>query len=243
MEQRRKAIVCIAITIGQLFSGHRSGWTEDQKLVLDALRRSSTELNSATEDELATYLSNLAPEQLRGVVANVKGIFHEMLIERAENLDGDEITARLFEETNHPGADLEFVIDGDVVREVQVKAVQSPSGIIEHFSRYPDTDVLATSEVTTLLGGMFEGQLTDSGISNEAITQQTHKTLTELAGEDIGDFIQDGLITSSLLTGAFAARALLAGTVPDRAHIRSLLEMAGLSIGTTATLEVFLDLV
>jgi hypothetical protein len=68
-------------------------------------------------------------------VSHVKGIFHEQLFERAENLDGDETTARYFDETNHSGADIEIIIDGGVVREGQLKAVQSPANTIEHFSR------------------------------------------------------------------------------------------------------------
>jgi len=232
----------IAVTIGQLIAGRRSGWTEDQELVLTALRRSASDLKTADDGELAVYLTELTPGQLRGAVSNVKGMFHELLVERAENLDGDEITARLFEATNYPGADLEFVIDGDVVREVQLKAVQSPSSIIEHFDRYPDTDVLATSEVTALLGGVFGERIMNSGVSNEEITRQTQKALEELTGEDLGDFIQHGLITSSLLTGAFAAQAALSGRTPDRAEVRTLLEMAVISIGTTVTVEALLGL-
>lgn len=151
----RSAAVAIAVTIGLLAGGQRSGWTEDQELVLDALRRSTGSLQDAPEAELADYLVNLSPEQMRGVVSNVKGIFHEMLVARAENTDGDEVSANLFDAINHPGADIEFVMDGNVIREVQLKAVQTQAAIIEHFDRYPTTDVLATSEVTALLAGAF----------------------------------------------------------------------------------------
>ena len=157
-------------------------------------------------------------------------------------VDGDGITARLFQKTNHPGADIEFVIDGGVVREMQLKAVQSPASIIEHFSRYPDTDVLATSEVTALLGGVFGGNVSDSGFNNEEITRQTQEALEELSGESLGDFIQDGFITSSLLTGAFAAESALSRRMRDYAEVRNLLEAAGVSIGTTITVEAALGL-
>ncbi|TCS67189.1 hypothetical protein EDD52_101284 [Primorskyibacter sedentarius] len=242
MSRKRSLVVTIAVTVGQLLAGRRSDWSEDQVLVLEALRRSANDLNNADEAELAAYLSGLGPEQLRGVVSNVKGIFHELLVERAENFEGDEITARLFQETNHPGADIEFLIDGGVVCEMQLKAVQSPASIIEHFSLYPDTDVLATSEVTALLGGVFGENVTDSGFSNEEITRQTQKALDELADENLGDFIQDGIITSGLLTGALAARSALSRRMPDRAEVRSLLEAAGVGIGATITVEALLGL-
>ena len=91
------------------------------------------------------------------MVSNVKGILHELLVERAENLNGDKITVRLFQEVNHSGAAIEFLIDGGVVLEMQIKAVQSPASI-EYFSRHPDTEVLATSEITALLGGVLGGK-------------------------------------------------------------------------------------
>jgi len=106
----------------------------------------------------------------------------------------------------------------------------------------PDTDVLATNEVTALLGGVFEGNVTVSGFRNKEIARETRKTLEVLAGEDLGDFIQDGFITSSLLTGAFAAQSALSRRMPDRAEVRNLLEAAGVSIGTTITVEALLGL-
>jgi hypothetical protein len=189
---RRSALVTIAITVGQLVAGKRSGWSDEQELVLEALRRSATRLNDASEQELAEYLNALSPEQLRGVVSNVKGIFHEYLVAQAENLDGDQKTAALIELTNYPGADLEYFIGGALIGDVQVKAVQDPASIIEHFSRYPDVDVLATSEVTELLSGMFGERLQDSDFRNDELAQITRDTFDKIAGPNLAGFIQDG---------------------------------------------------
>ncbi len=239
---RRSAAVVIAVTLGQLAAGRRSGWTEDQELVIRALRRSAESLHYADMDDLSAYLAELSPDQMRGVVSNVKGIFHEMLIKRAEDADGDEVTAALFEATNHPGADIEFLVDGEVIREVQVKAVQSPAAIIEHFSRYPETEVMATREVTALLDGAFGSRLHDSGFSNAEITKETRETLEELAGENIGDFLSDGALTSPLLGGAIVARAILAGGQASRENARSFIELAGIGVGTAVTVEAVLGL-
>ena len=179
---RRSAVVAVAVTLQQLAAGKISGWTGDQALVLDALRRAKTSLAHASDGELGNYVRDLAPERLRGVASNVKGIFHEMLVARAENIDGDGETARLFEATNYPGADLEFSIDGDVVRALQLKAVQDPATIVEHFARYPDIDVMATSEVCATMDGTFSGHLFDSGVSNADISETTRQTLEDLAG-------------------------------------------------------------
>jgi len=235
-------MVSIAITLGQLVAGQRSGWTDDQELVLDALRRSTTRLNDATDQELADYLTGLTPEQMHGVTSNVKGIFHEYLVARAENLDGDEKTAALIELTNHPGADLEYFIGGEIIGDVQVKAVQDPAAIIEHFSRYPEIDVLATTEVTGLLSGMFGDRLQDSTFRNEDIAQITQDTFEEIIGPDLGEFVQDGLVTSVLISGALQARALLGGQAMSPAQMRSHLELAGIGVGTAVTVDALISM-
>lgn len=238
---RKSAAVVIAVTLGQLVAGRRTGWTDDQELVIKALRRSTESLHYADAGDLSAYLVGLSPEQMGGVVSNVKGIFHEMLIKRAEDIDGDDVTATLFEATNHPGADIEFLMDGEVIQTLQVKAVQTPAAIIEHFSRYPETDVMATSEVVALLDGAFGSQLHDSGFANAEITSETVATLERLAGESIGDFLDHGFINSPLLGGALAARAILAGRSGSRTDVRSILELTGLGIGTAVAVETILS--
>lgn len=240
---RCSAAVTLAITLGQVLAGRRNGWSDDQELVLSALRRSTKKLADADEDMLASYLSGLSPEQMRGVVSNVKGIYHELLVARAENIDGDAVAASLFEAANHPGADIEFILDGDVIRDVQLKAVQTPDAIMDHLERYPDIDVLATSEVSAVLGGIYGDQVMTSGFSNEALTEETRRTLETLAGEDIGDFLQDGLLMSPLLGGALVARSALEGRMPSRTDLKSILELAGISAGAAFAVDALLDLV
>ena len=173
----------------------------------------------------------------------MKGILHEMLVARAENLDGDTVTAALFEATNHPGTDIEFLIDGSVIREVQLKAVQDPAAILEHFSRYPDVDVMVTSETYAAMGSDLGGRLLDSGIGNAEITELTRETLEDLAGEGLGDLVQDGVVTSVLLGGALQAKAVLQGRTIDARQVRSTLELAGIAGGTALTMDVLLNLI
>lgn len=177
-----------------------------------------------------------------GVVSNVKGIFHEMLVARAENMDEDGIGATLFEAPNHPGADLEFTMNGDVISTVQLKAVQDPTAIVEHFSRHPDIGVMATTEVTELLQGVFGEKLSGSDFNNEEITRITQDTLKDLTREDLGDFVQDGLITSALIGGALQAKALLAGERVQAGQVGSYLELVGVGAGAALTVDTVLNL-
>lgn len=239
---RRSVAVAVAVTLHQLIAGKTSGWAPDQELVLEALRRSTSRLHDATDVELGDYLRQMSPDQIQGIASNVKGILHEMLVMQAENADGDEIVAQIFETTNHPGSDLEFIMDGNIVREVQLKAVQDPGAIVEHFARYPDIDVLATSEVYRALGGAFGDRIADSEISNVEITELSRETIEELAGESLGDLVQDGVVTSVLVAGAFQARAALSGGRIDGRQVRSTLELAGIGAATAVTVHALLNL-
>jgi hypothetical protein len=237
---KRSAAVVIAVTIQRLADGHLGGWTADQELVLAALRGSTGKLAAATDDELGAYVASLTPVQLRGVVSNVKGKFHELLVERAVNRDGDLVEARQFEASNHPGADLEFLMDGEVVHEVQLKAIQSPTAIIDHFAKYPEIDVMVTSEVFAALDGAFPGQVSDSRFSNAGLTATTEQTLADLQGEDLADMVHDGVVTSTLVAGALQARALLCGRAVDAAALRRALETAGIGFAAAVATESLL---
>ncbi|MEH6728829.1 MAG: hypothetical protein V7703_22005, partial [Hyphomicrobiales bacterium] len=68
------------------------------------------------------------------------------------------------------------------------------------------------------------------------------KTLEDLAGESLGDLIQDGVLTSVLVGGALQAKAALTGQVVDARQLRSMLELAGIGAGTALTIEALLNL-
>lgn len=138
----------VAITIQRLVEDATRFWPREERLVLDAHRRLAKGLNDASVEDLAEYVSALTAEQLRGVVSNVKGIYHELLFVHAENIDGDDVTARIFEGINHPGSDAEFIVEGEVIEAIQLKAVTSlPNAMREHLVLYPDIKVIATEEV------------------------------------------------------------------------------------------------
>jgi hypothetical protein len=193
-------------------------------------------LTDASVAELADYVASMSPEQLRGVVSNVKGIYHELLFVHANNIDGDEITARLFEATNHPGADVEFLVDGEVIRSVQLKAVASTSSIVAHFQRYPDVELMATSEVAEQLEGVAS-----SGFSNVALGENVRGVFDGLPGDSLVRDVTEGVATSALVSGAFmAAKALRTGKVTS-SELKS--AFGGVAVGavTAAVLDALLD--
>lgn len=230
---KRTSSVVIAVTLQRLLEDATRFWEPDELLVLDALRRSKKSLEDASTEELAAYVESLRPDQLRGVMSNVKGIYHELLFVQAENLDGDELSARVFEETNHPGADVEFIMEGEVIRDVQLKAVSSASTIIEHLRRYPDIDVRATSEVAGLMSNVES-----SGFSNATLTRDVDDVVSDLEGDSALDELNDGLTTSALVSAAFAAGKMVRKRSFSEAELKTV--FGDVVVGGTAA--VFLDM-
>lgn len=235
----RSATVVIAVTLQRLVDDATRFWSVEEQLVLDALRRSAKHLNDASIPELADYVSKLSPEQLRGVASNVKGIYHELLFVHFENLNADGVEARIFEATNHPGADVEFIVDGDTIREVQLKAVASPTAILEHLSRYPDMPVLVTDEVAASFSDA--PNVSTSGFSNSSLTNDVSGVFSELPGDSLMQEIVEGAAIGGLVGAAITAGKILReGKVSKQQFSQAFGDMAVGGVAAT-TLNALLD--
>lgn len=232
----RSATVVVAVTLQRLVDDATRFWSFEEQLVLDALRRSAGHLTDASINNLACYVREMSPEQLRGVAANVKGIYHEMLFVHAANSNGDGIEARLFEATNHPGADVEFIVDGEVIREVQLKAVASPSHIYEHLARYPEIELVATTEMAS----RFEN-VECSGFTNAALDKRVGGVIDELPGDSLMQEMAEGVATSALVSAAIGAANVLRGHKPSKQMLASTAQNVALGAGTAAVLDTILD--
>jgi len=177
--------------------------SRESQLVLAALRRSSNEWENASEAELGEYLRAYEPEGLKGLVSNVKGIYHEMLFVDDYNSVQTETYAAMHESTTHPGSDVVIYSkdSGEAIAEYQFKATNSNHVIREHFEKYPDIGVKATDEVA--LKNM--GNVESSGYTNKEITEDVQDSIGEILGDSSGDQILASASESAALTGlAFA---------------------------------------
>ena len=139
--------------------------------------------------------------------------------------------AQLPEATNHPGSDVEFTVDGDIIGAVQLKAVASPEYIYEHLSRYPDIDILATEEVAAMIPG-----ISSSGFSNAELEAEVRGALDLDLGDTISKELLEAAGASVLVSAAFAAgTALRAGWVEPRALKAA---MGDLGVGLTTALAL-----
>lgn len=232
---RRSAAVVIAVTLQRLVDDASRFWAVEERLVLDALRRSSKALNNADVEELSEYVAALSPDQLRGVTSNVKGIFHELLFVYAENTDGDEITGRIFEATNHPGADVEFIVNGETIGEVQLKAVATATSIMEHLARYPEINILATTEIADKITAVGS-----SGFLNSDLTANVNDAFLELPGDSIATEIFEGVATSTLVSGALAAGRVIREKQINREQVKKTLGDVAVGAVTATSLEILL---
>jgi hypothetical protein len=165
------ASVCFTVFLYKILSNTENSLADHEFIILEAFRRSAKRFKNASVEDIREYITNLEPNEITGWFSNAKGIYHELLWAEKENLDGDSLTARLFDSTNHPGSDIEFILDGEVINEVQFKAVADPESIVRHFERYPDIEVYATSEVANQVKSIFDN-VTDSEFSLEEIDGQ-----------------------------------------------------------------------
>jgi len=186
----------------QLFSGTKNAQIEP--LVIDAFQRSTLVLTEASISEISNYLHSLSPQQLEGVVNNVKGIYHELAFVNEENVDSDEWTATIFANTNHQGSDvlLSNSITGDIL-EIQLKATDSSQYALQHLDRYPEIELLVTEEVAEAT------EIESSGFSNAEIESNLDGTITALsAGQSSTEEIIAGTIFDVAIPGIGIAAAV-----------------------------------
>lgn|GEM_PF-779000 len=196
----------VSATMLKLMSEKLPSFTDNEELVLHALRRSNNSLTEASEVDLSNYVQSLSIEQITGLKNNVKGIYHELSFQHQENLDGDEYIVELFDDTNHAGADVRIInlVSGEV-SEVQLKATNYASYVREHNEKYEDIEVLTTREVADA-----SPDWSSSGFSNADLTRDATSTLQKLAHGADADVI-DSMGVAAMVTLTANAKSMLKG--------------------------------
>ncbi len=137
---------------------------ETDLAVVAALKRSSTDWDLSLEG-ISTKLRGYEPQQIDGLINNVKGILHEMEFQILENNDGDTVVASMFPDTNHQGVDLQLLdLATGESWDIQLKATQNQSLVQAWIQSNPDTEILVTEEIAQQMN------LQSSGFSNEELT-------------------------------------------------------------------------
>ena len=205
----------------------------ESQLVLDALRRSNLALVDATENELGEYLRNFPTESLRGLSANIKGIYHELLYVHNYNSSNEETRAQVFGSTNNAGADVQIVDiqTGTVIEEFQLKAVSGTASVYGHLKSNPDIEVLVTSEVAKKLD---DDRVSDSGLSNEELTTRVGADLQSMIGNSDLDRTLESAFMAAGISSIRDLATMIEGkrTFPD--VVTNALKAATPAAGATA---------
>ena len=167
----------IATALGHFVAsgGYGPNLDPEHAYIVEAIRRSRTDLRDADIEEIRQYVASLDDYQIPGFVNNIKGIAHEIYFVEAENEDGDTVYAYLFEDTNHPDYDV-VLLDTSTgeTMPLQLKATDNASYVREAVREVGADRVVVTEELADRLG------LESSGIENEELEADVHELVDQL---------------------------------------------------------------
>lgn len=227
----------IATALGHYYSSQDSFDYEENSYVLEALRRSNTELNNASNEELHHYLISLDEEQIPGLISNVKGIAHEIYFVEAENEDGDQYKAYLFEETNHKGFDVVVYDEEGFEDHLQLKATDSVSYINNAAEEVGEENIVVTSELAEKIG------VKSSGISNEKLTQDVEGVVDHLIeDQDLWNYVPALSAWSISLIAASLTKRYIKGGITKTKYISMLSVFAGAKVAKLSIIVALMSI-
>ena len=153
------------------------------RVFLQSIRDRWSEVDAdASAEEIVAFMQarDYTPEQMEGVISNIKGKMFEHLFAMRENADGDEWIARLHDGESHPGSDV-VLTDLSTGREIELslKATADPA-LIEHaLLKYPMIDIVTSSE----LSDRYEGheRVSSVGIDSSELDRIARTNLESMA--------------------------------------------------------------
>lgn len=165
----------IISVLAKLTFGNTEKLNADDELVLQALRRALPDTQKMNLEDIQDYLQGMDENQLLGLANNVKGVLHEIQFVNIENEDGDEITAALFIDTNHPDTDVLLTNEetGETIA-VQLKATDSESYVNDWIENHDDGEILVTEGIAERMG------LESTEISNEELTADVSEFIDKM---------------------------------------------------------------
>lgn len=172
--------------LAKITFGNLENLNADDELVLQALRRAVPHTQTMSLEDIQEYLHDLDEDQLVGLANNVKGVLHEIQFVKIENEDGDEVTAALFTDTNHPDTDVILTNEqtGETIA-VQLKATDSESYVNDWIVNHEEGEILVTEEIAEKMG------LESTEISNEGLTADVSEFVEKMIELDDNDSLWD----------------------------------------------------
>lgn len=169
----------------------------------------------------ADVAQRMNSDELLGLVNGVKGKLFE--IELVDHLNSgylpDGIHAELAASVTQPGFDVRILdAQGDVVDVLQAKATESAGYVQEALARYPDIDVMTTTEIHSRLVAMGAAdQVTDSGIRDAVLQSKIEAAASSAGGGglDASDLLPTGIGLAIIALSVFASKGASAELMGD----------------------------
>lgn len=221
-----------ALVIGALSKiiyGNTEELNADDELVLQALRRAVPDTQTMNLEEIQHYLQGLDENQLVGLANNLKGVLHEIQFVRIENEDGDEITAALFTDTNHPGTDAILTNEqtGETIA-VQLKATDSESYVNNWIQNHEEGEILVTEEIAERM------DLKTTGISNEELTADVSEFINKVINMDDDDTLWNYIPELSVITiavsGSYLFQTYRKGEISFATFKKKFIKLTGMKL-------------
>jgi len=229
----QRAMYAIGGVFAALLTNAPLDHSVESRLVLEAIRRSSSQLREATEHQIRDFLRGLNTEQQRGFAANVKGIYHELSYVREYNESHSDTFARIHEATNYPGSDVQICDreTGEALKEIQLKAVASSGPVADHLKRYPDIDVKVTQEVGA---NCHDPRVSDSGFENKELHDDVCSVHQDLHDHTVGNRTGDSAIVALGIATVDEVIQMMRGERQFPEAVINAATKVGLAAGATA---------
>ena len=205
---RVRGDVFVSISLGSLLQGNYQLLDGPMgKIFLKSIRDRWSELSDASPEKISEFMNNYSSDQIPGVISTIKGKFFENLVEIHENNDGDEWTARLHDDESYTDSDMIITnaVTGETI-ELSLKATYSGNYVESVLSRYPDTPILTTSEVSEEFQDLEN--VIASEFSNSEIQVITESNFEELV-HNLTPFNRSSVASASVVGIALAAAVTL----------------------------------
>lgn len=172
LRRKRQTLLDVAMEAGAAQAQVWRDFDDLDPLLQQAVRQTNPGLGESR------WLSMDEDERM-GAINAAKGTYFEYLVVDRLNA-GEQVggiilapgqQAVIAEAMNQPGWDVQIVSDdGSVVQYLQMKATDSGAYIREALDRYPDFQIVSTSEAAAQLDG--EAMVLDAGIGNDELKRQ-----------------------------------------------------------------------
>jgi len=168
---------------------------------IKSIKRSIPDLQDSSLEEISSFFAEKTPTQMNGYLNLVKGEMFEHLVEKYENNDGDNWSAKLHDDRTYPDSDVVFtnIKTGEEI-EISLKSTDNMNYIEKALKKYPDTPIIATSEAEAHFG---DNPFVDtSHFSDNEIETVTEENFERLVSQ------LEPLNTSEIVSGGVMAKAI-----------------------------------